>query len=179
MKMKTKTSILTLGLALGLGSLAFLDAGSLGEGAASTKTVQTDAIPADKAQALFKPYKAIAAALVADDLEAAKIAAKQLSERASEADRPKLAEQAKSLAGTRDLETARQAFQSLSSNAIQMLGQSDGMIVMACPMVENGRWLQDNDKVANPYMGQRMPACGAPEKPSGTKTTMPMSCCKS
>lgn len=174
-----KTSILTLGFAIGLGSFAFLQANTTEEGSADTQSAQAAALPKEQAKALFEPYKAIAAALVADDLEAAKIAAKQLSERASEADRPKLAEQAKSLAGTRDLETARQAFQSLSSNAIQMLGQSDGMIVMACPMVENGRWLQDNDKVANPYMGQRMPACGAPEKPSGTKTTMPMSCCKS
>jgi len=52
------------------------------------------------------------------------------------------------------------------------------MIVMTCPMVEDGRWLQDNEKVANPYMGQRMPACGMPEKPAKSGPPMPMSCCQ-
>lgn len=177
--MKMKTSILTLGFAIGLGSFAFLQANTTEEGSADTQSAQAAALPKEQAKALFEPYKAIASALVADDLESAKIAAKQLSERATNAEQTKLAAQAQALAGASDLETARKAFQPLSSNAIQMLSQSDGMIVMTCPMVEDGRWLQDNDKVANPYMGQRMPACGAPEKPSRTKTTMPMSCCKS
>jgi len=52
------------------------------------------------------------------------------------------------------------------------------MIVMTCPMVEDGRRLQDNEKVANPYMGQRMPACGMPEKPAKSGPPMPMSCCQ-
>ncbi|QYY35498.1 DUF3347 domain-containing protein [Ruficoccus sp. ZRK36] len=179
MKIKMKTSILTLGLALGLGSLAYLQANTTQEGSADTQAVQAVALPENQAKALFEPYEAIAAALVEDDLESAKVAAKQLSKRATKAEQTTLAEQAETLAGALDLESARKAFLPLSRNAIKLLGQSEGMFVMTCPMVEGGRWLQDNKKVANPYMGQRMPACGMPEKTSETSTTVPLSCCKS
>lgn len=100
----------------------------------------------------------------ADDLEAARNAATELSERAREADQPKLAKQAEILASSDSLERAREALLPISAGVIELLGEADGMVVMTCPMVENGRWLQDNYQVANPYMGQRMPACGMPER---------------
>jgi len=176
--MKMKTSLLTLGLALGLGSFAYLQAQTTQEGSADTQAAPAAALSKDQAKALFKPYDAIATALVADDLEAAKVAASQLSAHATEAEQPKLAKQAKALADATDLPAAREAFLPLSNHAIQLLGQSEGMIVMTCPMVEDGRWLQDDEKVANPYMGQRMPACGMPEKPAKNGPPVPMSCCQ-
>jgi len=170
--MKMKTSLLTLGLALGSGSSALLQANTTQEGSVDDQPAREAALPKDQAKALFEPYDAIATALVADDLEAATLAASQLIERATQAEQPKLAKQARALANAGDLETAREAFLPLSNHAIQLLGQSEGMIVMTCPMVEDGRWLQDDEKVANPYMGQRMPACGMPEKPAKSRPPM-------
>ena len=114
------------------------------------------------AKATLAAYEDVSKALVADDLAAAQKAAGDLASKA-EADSA-LAKQATALQKSSSLESARDHFKAVSEEAIKLAEGKDGYHVMTCPMVKNGEWLQTSETVANPYMGKKMPRCGAMKK---------------
>ena len=101
-------------------------------------------------------YEAIRVALAADDFAAAKKAAKAIADK----DKGQQAA-AGQIAKSDSIKAAREAFKLLSAEAAKLATSQPGYFVMACPMVENGKWVQTNRKVANPYMGAAMLGCGA------------------
>ncbi len=126
--------------------------------------------PAEAADAaengLFAYFERISAALVADDLDAARKAARETAELAAGKEQERAAEFAVAVAEAEGLEAMREAFIPLSREVIKLAAGEEGYYVMNCPMVENGKWLQSHDAVQNPYMGQRMIACGGVEMPT-------------
>ncbi len=101
-------------------------------------------------KAFIVPYGQIQAALAIDDLAAAQKAASALP----------LDKDAKAISSSTGLDTAREAFKSLSRKAIAMAGDDEGYHVFLCPMVKEGYWVQTSTKCANPYEGKAMPGCG-------------------
>ncbi|HJK91319.1 MAG TPA: hypothetical protein RMH85_14425 [Polyangiaceae bacterium LLY-WYZ-15_(1-7)] len=66
-----------------------------------------------------------------------------------------------------DLAALRRAFGEVSRHLVTLLeaepALARGKHLFHCPMAQGyGRWIQDDDSIANPYMGQRMLMCGAP-----------------
>lgn len=112
---------------------------------------------------LVASYESVSTALVNDDLEAARSAAESLAKVAKQEGTPNIDIAAGKVADANSLDEARKTFKSLSSQVIALARGDEGYTVMTCPMVENGRWLQSDKTVSNPYMGQRMPGCGMPE----------------
>lgn len=101
----------------------------------------------DQDKQFLTAYGKVHDALVADNLPAAKAAAKDLG-----AD-------GKDVANAGSLKDARAGFGKLSQRAeIAAAGQS-GYRVMHCPMLKKD-WVQTGDKVANPYGGSEMISCG-------------------
>jgi len=81
----------------------------------------------------------------------------------------RLKEAAAKINVAKDIENAREAFQNLSNTAIE-LAQSFGndittpLYLMHCPMAFNDSgadWLQENEKIENPYFGSSMFRCGS------------------
>jgi len=75
---------------------------------------------------------------------------------------PHLADAAVELAAAGgDLDQARTAFAPLSDAMISFRAMvpGDGPRVAYCPMARHS-WLQDGDKIANPYYGKKMLRCG-------------------
>ena len=78
-----------------------------------------------------------------------------------------LAEKAKAVADAAEVEVesldeARTALKPVSEAMIELAKQAPHaktLHVAYCPMAK-ASWLQDSKQIANPYMGQRMPACG-------------------
>ncbi len=65
-----------------------------------------------------------------------------------------------------DLHSAREAFAEVSRNLVALAAAEprlrQGAYVFECPMVEGfDRWIQRTPELENPYMGRRMPGCGA------------------
>ncbi|MDA0347698.1 MAG: DUF3347 domain-containing protein [Verrucomicrobia bacterium] len=112
---------------------------------------------------IIDQYEAVTEGLVQDNLDTAKNASSKLAASARDAGNPSIANTASKVAVAKSLEDARGAFRNLSSQVIKLSQGNSDYTVMTCPMVENGRWLQSDDKVSNPYMGQKMPGCGMPE----------------
>jgi len=136
----------------------------------------------DEIIALAKGYEAISSALVVDDLGLANAAAYELSAKAEKLDATRLAGLAMAVAEAKSLALARTAFKPLSEAIIQIAEKQGQYVVMVCPMVEGGRWLQSALKTQNPYMGQRMPNCGRPMvtvQSDGTQVAAPEGCCGS
>ena len=117
----------------------------------------------DNDNGLVAHYEGISAALVADDLEKARETASATAEAAKAEDLERAAEFAAAVAEANDLASMREAFVPLSREVIKRAAGKEGLYVMNCPMVENGKWLQSSEEVRNPYMGQRMIACGGVE----------------
>ena len=92
-------------------------------------------------------YGKIQTALAADDLDAAKTAAKDLS--AAGAD----------VAKSKSLEDARAAVGKLSITAEKLAAGAPGYYVFHCGMV-NKDWVQTSKETANPYTGKEMAGCG-------------------
>lgn len=74
---------------------------------------------------------------------------------------------AESLAGARDLETAREAFAELNRALIPVVGAdprlAEGWAVFECPMVDGfNQWMQPGERPDNPFMGPEMATCAAP-----------------
>ena len=131
---------------------------------------------------LAKAYEAVSLALVDDDLGLANAHAADLSEDAAESNSPVLADLAMAVASAKTLEAARSAFKPLSAAVIELAKDQGQYVVMVCPMVSDGRWLQSATTTANPYMGQAMPNCGKPEtsiRTDGSKVAGSDGCCGS
>lgn len=110
---------------------------------------------------MLKGYLKVSKALTEDDLKAAKKAATDMVDHDEESS---LAKHAGAVAKSKDIKDARKHFLHLSHAAIKLAEKKKGYVVMTCPMVKNGEWLQTDKKVKNPYMGKKMLSCGGPKK---------------
>lgn len=70
-------------------------------------------------------------------------------------------------ASTASLEQQRELFKGVSESVLKLLTKyppsdratkSEKLIIFSCPM-SKGRWLQDDQKIANPYYGKEMKSC--------------------
>lgn len=109
---------------------------------------------------LLKPYDQMSMALANDDLGRAQRAARVLSENAKDTGPKGMAEHASAVAQSDSLETAREHFKAMSSDAAKLAAGSKQYHVMKCSMV-GATWVQSGDKVMNPYMGKAMQQCGS------------------
>ncbi|MDP3069296.1 MAG: DUF3347 domain-containing protein [Opitutaceae bacterium] len=118
----------------------------------------------------LKQYESIRAALAADDLAAAKKAASTLAatpteKAANDAEAKRIANRtsaAKKLSGADSLSAAREEFKILSRTAVHLAEGQKGYYRYLCPHVPNdqGKWVQTNKDISNPYEGKAMPKCG-------------------
>jgi hypothetical protein len=124
--------------------------------------------------ALMEPVKSVYEHYLALQSDLAKDSVKSLNEHANaiakavKGDGMKMlssdvAKQAETLAKTKDLKTAREAFKPLSASLIKYLADhkaGKGTYHEAyCPMVK-ASWLQQGTDIRNPYMGKEMLTCG-------------------
>lgn len=104
-----------------------------------------------KAQTKFLAnYEGVRSALAADDLEAAKRSAANITE----------SQNAAQLSKAPSLNAARVAFKKLSAEAIQLAKGHEGYYVANCPMAGSD-WLQATTQISNPYLGRQMSTCGS------------------
>lgn len=116
---------------------------------------------------IFDQYEAVAEGLVRDNLDNAKNASSKLATSARDEGRTNIGNAASKVADAASLQEARAAFKTLSSQIIEHSQGNSEYTIMTCHMVEDGRWLQSDEKVSNPYMGGKMPECGMPESEKG------------
>lgn len=105
----------------------------------------------DKDKQFLTGYEKVHTALAADDLSAAKSAAKDLGEEGSD------------IAQAGSLKDARAGFEKLSNRAKTLVAGQSGYHVAHCPML-NKDWVQTSTTIANPYGGKEMIACGEIQK---------------
>ena len=105
----------------------------------------------DKDKQFLAGYEKVHTALAADDLSAAKSAAKDLGEEGSD------------IAQAGSLKDARAGFEKLSNRAKTLVAGQSGYHVAHCPML-NKDWVQTSTTIANPYGGKEMIACGEIQK---------------
>lgn len=110
-------------------------------------------------------YEAVRAALVADDLAAARRAAEDLAKTAGGDEA--LAAAAHGIGTASEIEAARLAFGEASRLYLGRLAAdpalAKGKYAFRCPMAKGyKKWVQLHDRLDNPYMGQRMLECGGP-----------------
>ena len=113
---------------------------------------------------IIKQYDIVRAALVADDLSAAKKAATNLATAAQEESVTELQVPIKKLTDSTSLKEARAAFQSISLVLEKWVKGQKGFFIVTCPMIKDSVWIQTTDKIGNPYAGQEMPECGQIQK---------------
>ncbi len=102
----------------------------------------------DTARHFLATYEQIRAALAADDLPAAREAARPLPE-------------TKAIAAAGDLTSARKAFKELSVRAVELARGQPGFYIAHCSMFPGGAdWVQRTEELSNPYWGKAMPHCG-------------------
>ena len=150
MNMKTIRILLLVAIPLvGIGASLRAGHGSMPAMAGHEHPADAPALT-DVQKHFLSGYEAVRAALAADDLAAAKSAAEGLSDSPA----------AKRLAKADSLNTARVAFKKLSDDAAQFAKGKDGYYVFNCPMVDSD-WVQTTKTASNPYVGKKMPTCGA------------------
>jgi hypothetical protein len=109
-------------------------------------------------------YMEIKDALVSDNPENASKAAKEMMEMPEMGD---MQSSLKGIADSQDLKEQRKSFSELSKqmyNTAKSGDMGDTMYWNHCPMAMGGdgaNWLSMNEKISNPYMGQKMPGCGS------------------
>jgi hypothetical protein len=96
-------------------------------------------------------YEKVHAALVADNLAAAKTAASELGDSGSD------------IASANSLKDARARFEKLSAHAKTIAAGQSGYHVVHCPML-NKDWVQTSTTISNPYGGKDMISCGEIQK---------------
>jgi len=96
-------------------------------------------------------YEKVRAALAADDLDKAKTAASDLGDEGG------------GLAKSGSLKEARVAFEKLSEKAKTLAAGRSGYYVVNCPMLKKD-WVQNSEKIGNPYAGKQMATCGEIKK---------------
>lgn len=99
------------------------------------------------------------AALAADDLGAARIAAQQLATAEVRQQNAGIASCAQDVAKAGDLTSARKAFKTLSNETVAFARQQMGYFIVHCPMAD-ADWVQSTREVANPFLGKEMSTCG-------------------
>ena len=128
-----------------------------------------------EAPVYLQEYMDIKNALVSDNYEQAKQAAADFRNaldgadtKLSEAQKADLKQSASKLAQAKDIATLREQFSALSRQLYQLVQANDltnqTLYWQHCPMAMNGKganWLSMEEKVKNPYMGQKMPGCGS------------------
>jgi hypothetical protein len=105
----------------------------------------------DQNKQFLTVYDKVHHALVADDLAAAKAAAKELGPDGND------------VANASSLKDARSGFEKLSSRAKTAAAGQSGYHVFHCPMLKKD-WVQTSTTVANPYGGKEMVSCGEIQK---------------
>ena len=117
---------------------------------------------------LFASYEACRALLTADKLEGVTDCAGKVAAAAKAAGQPEIAAKAEAMAGTAadDMAALRLAFGEVSKPLVALLGSSPDVAsnyhVFECPMAKGyQRWVQPTATLENPYMGQKMLACGS------------------
>lgn len=115
---------------------------------------------------LMNSYLEIKEALVEDDAPAARQASKEMMNNQEMSDGMK--SRLEEIAGSEDLKQLRRSFSELSEQVYKMAKdgalETGSMYWNHCPMAinnEGANWLSMEEKISNPYMGQRMPACGS------------------
>ena len=120
-------------------------------------------------------YDSLRDALAKDDLEKSKSAATGLAKAAraaaassgsNKAHLEGIAEAADKVAGGTDLAEQRQAFGDASKHLITLMvavpALQKSRFVFMCPMAKGyKKWVQEKEKMENPYMGQKMLECGS------------------
>jgi len=105
----------------------------------------------DKDKQFLADYEKIHSALIADDLSAAKSAAKDLGDEGND------------IAKASSLKDARASFEKLSARAKTLVTGQSGYHVFHCPML-NKDWVQTSTTTTNPYGGKDMVGCGEIQK---------------
>ncbi len=124
----------------------------------------------DADRAMLRQYDSIQVALSHDDLALAEKAAATLAD-SYEKRRP-ISAAAQALSKADSLEAAREAFSTMSAEAVKMArGHKEYYIVgctlnecparcVNCQMYRFGNWVQTNATIANPFMGKASLHCG-------------------
>lgn len=111
---------------------------------------------------MISTYLEIKDALVSDDSKAAQSAAKKMVKMDSD-----IAPLADAIASSNDLMEQRKNFSKMSTVLYEKVKDKDLKNTLYwnhCPMAIGGdgaNWLSMNEKIRNPYMGQKMPGCGS------------------
>jgi hypothetical protein len=108
---------------------------------------------------LIPLYEKVAAALVADNLPAARTAVEKLASEAVRLHHAGIAGSAPAVARADDLAGAREEFKILSIEAVALATHTKGYFILTCPMAQ-ADWVQSTRAVANPYLGKDMLTCG-------------------
>jgi len=108
----------------------------------------------------LEQYEKVRAALVVDDLSAAKKAALTLAASAKMESASEIQDAIQKLADSSSLKEARAAFQTLSLGVEKWVKGQKGYFIVTCPMIQNSVWIQTTDKIGNPYAGKAMQECG-------------------
>ena len=109
----------------------------------------------------FEPYEQVRTALAADSLKDATPHAKVLAEKAEAAGGAPAKKAADALAAATTIEEARKQFGELSTILVPLFQAEaiPGTTAYMCSMKQKP-WIQRGDKIANPYYGKAMLACG-------------------
>lgn len=105
----------------------------------------------DQNKQFLTAYDKVHHALVADDLDGAKAAAKDLGAEGTE------------VASAGSLKDARAGFEKLSTMAKSLVTGRSDYHVYHCPMLKKD-WVQTSTTTANPYGGKDMVGCGEIQK---------------
>lgn len=144
------------------------EAAAAAEEAKPTKEAEKPAEEAVKAEGAMAHYESLRQALVQDDTAPIEAAATALADAAAAEGNEKLASAARELAETPadDIEKVRLAFGEVSKHLVAMVEKNPELAashhVFECPMAKGyKRWVQPGAEIENPYMGQKMLACGS------------------
>ena len=145
--------------------------------APSPRTAARPEAMSTHAETALRHYEAIRASLADDSTASIANEAKELAAAAEEARErggphaPRfeaLAKAARALADSPmdDIEKVRLAFGELSRATVGVIAAApalaEGRHVFRCPMAKGyQKWVQTDEKMANPYMGKKMLACGS------------------
>jgi hypothetical protein len=71
---------------------------------------------------------------------------------------------ASAMSSTTDIEKIRASFKTFSPHFFKILKElkvnTNDLFYQYCPMAD-AYWVSDNSKIANPYLGKKMPTCGS------------------
>jgi hypothetical protein len=134
---------------------------------ATDEKVADNSALAQPVKSVLDHYLIIQAALATDLLKGVDENASAIAKAVRNDDRkmlsPDVATQAEALAKATDMETARAAFKPLSNSLIKYLADNKAGVgtyhEAFCPMAR-ASWLQTENNIKNPYMGNAMSGCG-------------------